>query len=252
MAVPIRCYSQHLSAIILMTAAMVAVSAPRPARAQGGPPPCTVNTTTVSVGGVGNGWSGDFTFCVNMAGLASGPDMGTINFDPTVFSTPQTITLSSTPSFLGNFHINGPGANLLTLTVSTAVPVLSIASGTTGIVSGVTIANSHPLTGGAIANHGTLAVSGVTFTGNFVGIYNDVGSTATVTNSTFWGNATYNGGGIFNAGTLTLSNSTLSGNSVGGSGGGIYNTGTLAASNVTISGNTAGSSGGGIANPGAR
>ena len=130
-------------------------------------------------------------------------------------------------------------------------------------IKNLTVTDGIPrrdLSGGAIANNGTLAVDNSTITGNEAnlggGIQNN--GTATVSNSTVSGNkASSGGGGIYNAGTLVLFSSTISENTDnsldGGTastfgGGGINSaTGsTLTVSNSTITGNTAAYSGGAI------
>src|SRR5215213_98745 len=130
-------------------------------------------------------------------------------------------------------------------------------------IKNLTVTDGIPrpdLSGGAIANNGTLAVDNSTITGNEAnlggGIQNN--GTATVSNSTVSGNkASSGGGGIYNAGTLVLFSSTISENTDnsldGGTastfgGGGINSaTGsTLTVSNSTITGYTAAYSGGAI------
>src|SRR5215212_2164103 len=130
-------------------------------------------------------------------------------------------------------------------------------------IKNLTVTDGIPrpdLSGGAIANNGTLAVDNSTITGNEAnlggGIQNN--GTATVSNSTVSGNkASSGGGGIYNAGTLVLFSSTISentdnpldGGTASTSGGGGINSATgstLTVSNSTITGNTAAYSGGAI------
>ena len=186
--------------------------------------------------------------------LANSQGSADISFAPSITSTPSTITLTSTlpPIAATNIAINGPGANLLTVSGNNQYQGFNINLGVTASLSGLTIANGL---GSGIANSGTVTVSNSAFSGNSSddggGIANCSGSTLTVSNSTFSGNtAGSGGGGIYNQGTVTVSNSTFSGNSTpGGVGGGIYNQGTVTVSNSTFSGNSA-TSGGGIYNQG--
>ena len=149
--------------------------------------------------------------------------------------------------------IQGPGANLLTISGGYAVEVFEVNFRTVSI-SGLTIADgiAEELGGGILNMGGTLTVSDSTISGNIAasggGIFNNDG-TLTVTNSTVSGNYAPSGGGILNDGTLMVSNSTISGNSANDSGGGgIYNGGELTVINSTISGNSTigGGEGGGI------
>src|SRR5271170_6293715 len=72
----------------------------------------TVNSTGDS--GSGSGLVGDLRYCITQANSAGGDEA--INFDPTVFATPQTITLSGTQLELsdttGTETITGPAAGV--------------------------------------------------------------------------------------------------------------------------------------------
>ena len=170
-----------------------------------------------------------------------------------------TITLASAlPQITQDLTINGPGADVVTVSGASAFQVFNIAGGVTVSISGLTISNGNAgffsSGGGGAQNFGTLTVTNSTFSfnsaaGNGGGILNNTGGTLTVTNSTFsFNSAAGNGGGINNTGgTLTVTNSTLSFNSAAGSGGGIVNLGTLTITDSSFSGNSA-SIGGGISN----
>lgn len=187
---------------------------------------------------------------------------GAITFDPTVFATAQTITLSNgTLNIPSSTSVTGPATgsgatltNAVTVTLSTG-PAFTVASGVTGAsLSGLNITNS----GQGISNAGTLTVANSNFfsdsnsTGSGGGISNS--GTLTVTGSTFTNDgANTNGAGIDSSGTLTVANSTFSGNTAQGSGGGIdvEATGTATVTNSTFSSNSAVSgNGGGIDNSG--
>ena len=210
---------------------------------------------------------------------------GTINFDPAVFADAKTITLTSGELFIDtDMTIQGPAANLLSISGNNASRVVYVDEGITAKLDRVTIRDGNADDGAGITNSGNLTLSNSTITGNAALAYaggirnfntltviNGVvsGNTAvggdggfgnygtmTVTNSTISGNTAVAAGGIGNYGTLTLTNSTISGNKADGgggsyeylNGGGIYNGGgTLSINNSTISGNTA-TKGGGIYN----
>ena len=141
---------------------------------------------------------------------------GNIDFDPVLFSTPQTITLT-TPFALSfnDFSINGPGADLLTIdgTFSNE-EIFFIQSGVVNI-AGVTLsgANNAPvvtdLTIG-IFLRGDLTLDGVAISDfQSDGVFNQ-GGNLTVLNSTIANNGAV---GIFaQRGTSTVNNSTIVGN----------------------------------------
>ncbi len=198
-----------------------------------------LSPTVFTVTGVGDSpsdpqttTSGDLRYCVGLADAnTSNPDGSLIQFDPSVFSVPQTITLGSglvLSNTADQTTITGPAA---ALTVSGGGPssdfrVFVVNSGVTASMSGLTITDGNTIGWGG-------------------GMFND--GTATLTNSTISGNSASVGGGLYNAGTATLTNVALSDNS-SNSGGGIENTGMAILTNCTIAGNLAGShgSGGGI------
>ena len=170
---------------------------------------------------------------------AAGTDV--IDFDPTVFNTPRTISLlTALPTITlagGDLTITGPGANLLTVRRD-----LSVASGTlfrlfnstaTNLtMSGMTVTGArNNADGGALqagASAGTVILNGMVFTDN---------------------QTTTDGGavGVVSGTFLQVSNSTISGNLAGAKGGGIYHfgNGSLLLENSTLSGNRAASTVGG-------
>ena len=129
--------------------------------------------------------------------------------------------------------------------------VFDIAAGRFATITRVTIRNgNHLFSGGAIANHGTLALANSVLEANHArtsggGIYND--GILRIVASTLRGNtAGSGGGGIYVFGSTTIRDSTLSGNGAN-QGGGIYNNNTsLYITNSTISQNYADGDGGGI------
>ena len=195
----------------------------------------------------------------------------TVTFDPTVFNTPQTITLGGSQLDLtkasGTLAIQGPGANMLSVSGNQASRVFALFGGAASL-SGLTITGGNAISGDGLSNSyyggglansgGTVTLSDCTVSGNFAGIdggglMNYNGGTATLSDCTVSGNfASYEGGGLMNRdGTATLSNCTVSGNHAGYNGGGLmnYNGGTATLSDCTVSGNNA-QLGGGLANVG--
>lgn len=162
-----------------------------------------------------------------------------ITFDPAVFSTPQTITLTLGELFIDWDHrvsINGPGSGLLTISGNNANRILRVTRDVIASISGVTLSNGLANEGGAIYVE-----------------FNGVVTSVTITNSVFSNNAAAGGSALRSAGSasVSISNTTFSGNNAfGGPGGGgtvVFNTGTLAMTNCTISNNqSSGTFGGGI------
>ncbi len=160
-----------------------------------------------------------------------------IDFDPTVFAMPQTITLSSTLELnesAGPEVLRGPGAKLLTVSGNDLVGVFDVDSGTTASLVGLSVSGGFAENGGGIDNSGTLTVADDIIGSNF---------------------AVSKGAGIDNSGSLTMTGCSVGSNSVGflgidaagsGSGGGLYNSGAMRINSSTITGNSAGNGGGGI------
>jgi hypothetical protein len=177
-----------------------------------------------------------------------------ISFDPTVFDTPQTITLTGGQLELtdttGPETIWGPAAGV-TVSGGGLSRVFQVDTGVAAIFSGLTITggNSASDNGGGLSNDGWLSLIGCTVSGNSAGgggggLSNT--GTLNLTNCTVSGNSTSaNGGGLSNTGTLGLIGCTVSGNSAGGGGGGVSCFGMVDLINCTVSGNSAGGGGGG-------
>ncbi len=232
-----------------------------------------LSPTIFTVTGIGDSPSdphtataGDLRYCVNLADAnTSNPDGSLIQFDPTVFSTPQTITLLGNGLTLSNTAdqatIAGPGVSSLTVSgggPSSHFSVFTVNPDATVSMSGLTIANGNAGAGGGIANNGTATLTNVIIIGNSStgqfpisggGIYN--GGMVTLTNVTISNNSDsgYGGGGLFNRGAATLTNVVVSANSASNFGaGGIQNqVGTMTLTNDTISENSA-KFGGGVDN----
>ncbi len=185
----------------------------------------------------------------------------TITFDSTVFNTPQTITLNSGQLDLtkanGTLSIQGPGANLLSVSGNNASRVFYL-NGGSAYLAGLTVTGGYSANGGGLYNNGgTAMLNNCTVSGNSAsnggGGLDNNGGTATLTNCTVSYNSASNGGGGLdnNGGTATLTNCTVSGNFAGNGGGGLENNGgTATLTNCTVSGNSATNSGGGLENNG--
>ncbi len=178
----------------------------------------------------------------------------TITFDPKVFASTQTITLTLGQLTLTNTKgpdaITGPAAGV-TISGNNASRVFQVDAGVTAAFSGLTISGGSGSGGAGLLNSGMTSLTNCTVSsnstsGNGGGLANN-GGTLTLTNCTLSGNsATGNGGGLLNQATLTLTNCTLSGNTAHGNGGGLLNQATLTLTDCTLSGNSASGYGGGL------
>jgi CSLREA domain-containing protein len=199
----------------------------------------------------------------NILSLAdSNPSLTDIIFDPAVFDTAQTITLTSGELPINsNVTINGAGANLLTVSGNNQSRVFYISPGFTVSLNGMTITGGNgvgaTLTGfgGGILSEGNLTISdsaisgNATASGNGGGICSN-GGIFNLVRSTVSGNtAAFRGGGLtLQNGNATLTNSTISGNTANiatNAGGGVFFISlggifTLQATNCTIANNTTG------------
>jgi chitodextrinase len=169
-------------------------------------------------------------------------------------------TASGTPAFRVFDVASGGNLNLNSLTLSNGLANNGQQGGgaiynhgTLAVTAGTFTNNSSPATtgtsGGAIDSSGTLNVNTSTFSGNSAqeggGVFNQ--KSATITNSTFTSNnaTIYGGGALLNAaGTETLAGDTFVGNT-GPGGGAIDNDTTLNIANSTFANNTGGTNGGG-------
>jgi len=189
----------------------------------------TVNCGPTAVTSSNDSGAGSLRAIINSACPGS-----TITFDMSQVVSP--ITLTSVELVLDkSLTIQGPGANLLTISGNNNSRVFNL----------------------TVANPGTITFSGLTISNGKVpggnsggGILNSSTATVNITSSTLSNNSAGFGGGVlnFSTGVINVSNSTLNNNTASTTGGAIYNnsTGTVNVTNSTISGNTA--SGGGIFN----
>jgi hypothetical protein len=209
-----------------------------------------------------DGSLGSLRWAVGQANATGGEQ--SIDFDPTVFATHQTITLSGTQLELtdttGTETITGPAVGV-TVSGNNASRVFQIDGGVSASISGLTITggNGGSGNGGGLFNLGTTTLTDCTISGNSAlgaGGVNNTGALA-LTNCTVsgnWASGYYgSGGGLANGGgTVTLTDCTVSGNSTGsdGFGGGLFSQGgTATLTDCTVSGNDA-DLGGGLASGG--
>ena len=78
---------------------------------------------------------------IGESNYASDPDE--IQFDPTLFSTPQVISLGSVLQIKHTLTITGPGAGLVTVTGQDTCQVMECLSGTTLSMNGLTLAHGY-------------------------------------------------------------------------------------------------------------
>ena len=193
---------------------------------------CLLSTWTVN-NTLDDGSTGSLRWAITQADSMGGTE--TIDFDPIVFATQETITLNSALPELsdttGTMTIDGPALGVTVARNSAAVTpfirIFKVDTGVTAAMTNLTITGGDVVGdfGGGIYNNGTLALTECTVDGNSApngggGIFNQ--GTVTVTASTISGNSSRFGGGIFSIGTVTATNSTISGNSAINNGGGVY------------------------------
>jgi fibronectin-binding autotransporter adhesin len=124
-----------------------------------------VNTT---IDGTGSP-SGELSLrqAVNLANVLDVAE--TITFDPTVFATPQTITLGATLVLSetgGPEVIDGPGAGLVTVSGNNTSEVFNIAGDNVVSMSGLSFIAGNGVFGGGLFNEGMLTITNTTFAGN--------------------------------------------------------------------------------------
>jgi CSLREA domain-containing protein len=159
-----------------------------------------------------------------------------VTFDPSVFATNQTITLTlgqlELSDTTGTETITGPAAGV-TVNVGGTSRVFQVDPSVTASISGMTATGGNAAIGGGLYNEGTTTLADCTVSGN---------------------SASYGGGGVSNYGSLALTNCTVSGNSTSRSGGGVstgssyYRGAITTLTNCTVSGNSSASIAGGVFN----
>ena len=195
--------------------------------------------------------------------VAGTSGLDTIVFDPAVFSSTRTITLTNSEISINEaLAITGTGQTNLAIDGGRTSRIFNSGANVSLTLDSLTLQNARKTgtaaadRGGAIrvGDGGQLSLSQVTLSGNSVsdrggGFYTGRYSTVTVTNSTISGNSadSNSGGGGFFVGrnsSTTVTNSTISGNSADSGGGfsiypGGFRTagGTVTVTNSTISNN---------------
>ncbi len=239
----------------------------------GNPTVYTVNVTTdngATTAGAGSGTTGDLRYAIDQANNhTANPDGSVITFDPTVFASRQTITLTaglgtlelsetSGPEVIsGPANGNGSAANDVVVDGNGNVGAFQVDLKVTASLSHLDIANGvNGGDGGGIENLGTLTVASCNIGGLGANTSSEDGGgisnagNLTVADS-FIGNnyAKGNGAGLSSFGTLTITDSVIENNTSGNDGGGIEGrSGTLTVADSLIEGNTAGTDGGGLHN----
>jgi hypothetical protein len=212
---------------------------------------------TFTVTNADDGGAGSLRAAMGAANISPGAD--TIVFDPTVFATPRTIRLDGALPTIGEeLTINGPGAQLLTVSGNNKDRVFAVASRVPASLSGLTISDGiTDGAGGGIRSEGPLTLTNVAVVGNHA---RNGGGVAQFFAGGFFGNCTFSGnsadvqGGAIDfrsddGRNLRLLNSTLSGNASANVGAGIHSfslggSGTLEVINSTIVDNSAATGGG--------
>ncbi len=180
--------------------------------------------------------------------IEDAPAGADILFDPAFFNVPRRIFVSGGEVLINkNLTINGPGANLLTISGANLNRVFRVAGGGLNVsISGVTISGGKATgVGGGIASDSNLALTACNVINNTAtdgggGVYVG-GAVGTFADCTFTGNTSGTGGGavrLINA-TATFSACTFSGNTSANYFGAVSFTnssGTM--TNCTVSGNT--------------
>jgi predicted outer membrane repeat protein len=227
--------------------------------------PQRVTAATFNVSNLNDSGAGSLRQALIDAAASPGSD--TITFGVT-----GTILLDTTLIIDSDVTIDGPGADLLTISGQYQVRVITVDFGVTATIQDVTIADGHvegaegsggANSGAGISNLGMLTVIDAVISGNDAtspGILNEVGGgiasgnggicSLTVIRTSFLNNAGGYGGGIFNEdATLVIQDSTFSSNTTAtnGDGGAIYTGGgSVTITNTTFQ-NNHGRSAGGIA-----
>jgi CSLREA domain-containing protein len=181
-----------------------------------------------------------------------------ISFDPAIFSTSQTITLTSgelvVQTDISMLTIIGPGRDLLTISGNNSSRVFNVHLGSKLRLQATTVKNGKLegfSNGAGIYNEGVLSMDDCVLANNEAGMGNGGGifsegdqASVTLNNSMVTGNGGNGAGMEIHMGMLTITDSTIT-NNHGINGTGILNAGgTATLSNVTVSHNTAGNGGG--------
>lgn len=225
----------------------------------------TVNAATFTVTNTNDSGAGSLRDAITQANTNAQAD--TINFDPAVFNVAQTITLTSGEIQIGPdgtnpgrlVVINGPGANLLTISGGNASRIFLLGPQFNANVTmnGMTLRDGNGISSVSNGNGGAiyaqvvanLTLNSMVIRNNVVtavasggGIYVNSSATTVINDSLITENSAYNLGGIFvDSNTFTMRNTIVSNNrAIPGDVGGIgTNLGTVDIKNCQITGNKA-------------
>lgn len=170
------------------------------------------------------------------------------------FSAGVTGTISLSTGELSvseSLTIDGPGANVLSVSAGGRSRVFNFTAGTS-FLRRLWITGGNASSGGGVVNAGTLTVENCEVSVNSAGSGGGIANTGTLTllaSTISYNTSTTSGAGLFNASaaTMLVINSTISNNTTTGQyGGGIDTLGTLTVTNSTIAGNSAATGGRGI------
>jgi hypothetical protein len=218
----------------------------------------SASAATFTVSNTNNAGAGSLRQAILDANSTPGADIIVFTLSLPATITPTTAAL---PAITDTVDIQGPGADLLTITDRATQNERAFTIGTRAGAGGgfapLTTPNNVQISGLTINRAGALGG----------GVRNDTGTNAVISDCVIVGTriqSTGGGGAIFNTGTLTVTGSTINDNIInstaGNGGGGVTNgvvtpadlPGTITLTNCTISGNTATGSnaggGGGIRN----
>ncbi len=163
-------------------------------------------------------------------------DADTIQFDPTLFSTPQTITVGSKITCKYTLTIQGPGRDLLTITANDACQIVYCVSVNLISIQGMTLehgfAGEYEL-GGAFYTSGTVLIASCRFDHNTAtgpggaAIMADTNSHLEINDCVFSNNSRISGKNIWGGGaavylfrsSTSISACTFIGNNTNGEGG---------------------------------
>jgi hypothetical protein len=207
-----------------------------------------------------DGSVGSLRWAIGQANATTGDN--TINFDPTIFATPQTITLSGTYLALGNKTgtetITGPAAGVMISGNNASQVFQVLGQGVNAFLDGLTIENGNGSNGGGllVVDHSNATLQACNFLDNTSsdnggGIQNS--GNLVMIGCTLIGNSAPRGGGLYDrSGSLEMIGCTVTGNSAT-NGGGLFQTHSYANTfptatliNSTVAGNSASKTGGGI------
>jgi CSLREA domain-containing protein len=239
------------AAAVLAVLACLIVGAVQRAGATGGETFVVTTTADSADANPGDGVCADASSACSLRAAVMEAD--TFNGSTVITLPAGTYTLSQGElQVTKNIVIDGAGARSTIVDQAATARVFEVDSGSTSLITGITITGGSADIGGGVRVFGTLGLTDVTITGNTASTSGggiDLNGTVTITDSTVAHNSSPGGGfggGIDDFGqALVITNSTIADNSSGTNAGGILAASTTSLLNDTIVGNTAGNSTGG-------